>query len=114
MSPEPCNCGKPIYDEDEDEPDGGWCPHWAIEDVPACERRVGDLFAIRGDLPLEVSWHRVTAVLDAARGVIDYQSVHGGKVWGPSTPFDPQRPSHVLRFGMVGRQTLAPTPEEER
>lgn len=105
----PCGCGLPHDDTDEvpEGYDGPWCPHWCIVDVPANELRRGDLFAIRGDIPLEVGWRMVLAA-DPVTGAHDHRSLDAASVTCTTAPSEPTQPVEVLRWRMIGRQTLRP------
>lgn len=110
----PCGCGLPLYgdeddDEDLDDYQGPWCPHWCIVDVPSNEIRKGQVFAIRGDMPLEVGWHVALDDADPVTGAFSHKPVDRPQITsGPSTPHDPAQPVEVLQWRMIGRQNLRP------
>lgn len=106
MAETTCGCPPEAFDEDSEHPP---CPHWCIEDVPTNQLRDGDVFAIRGDLPLELSWHVVVGNADPITGSYGHRPFWQPQVRrGPSTPINPTQPTRVLRFGALGRQTLDP------
>lgn len=101
----PCGCPPPQCDDDDEYLT---CPHWCVEDVPTNALRDGDVYAIHGDLPLEVNWLVAVGDADPVTGAHYHRPFWSDAAVrrGPSTPFDPTQPCRVLRFGMVGRQTL--------
>jgi len=117
----PCGCGRPTWSEEaEEEFDaaGGqydpnrWCPHWCIEDVRTDSLAPGDLYAVQGDIPLAVSWWEVAAVgePDPDLCAVWYVDPDHADRWGRARTnhASPDHLFHVLRLGMVGRQTIAP------